>query len=482
MKRPQSWPGTLLAILVATVLVGVSTPSYAKLPANAEIRAYLNESCVVADEPYYQPQSEDGQHDKAFALSGAIVGKFAYALLNGAFKLSAKGLGNMSSQKDMYFVSAYDFDMYRASLDESPVYGLNGQLSCVTVVAANFEPTGTDCTQRYQPRTLPAGVTESEDLESKATREDNSVENILRRANICVDGPARTVFESRISLSDDETAFRLESVGLQVNALLGTNSERAKRSMIYIVEISEPAQNSDTRTLAIASTSVGTVRPGLKFVEGNVASRSDWIKVPPMSATAYSAYQRDTAIHQDVFSEIKALERSLLRNKRLHQGLKQRVSGASEKVGNEVLQSMERLEFKILHAEALLDARKAEYQDLPRPDRYYMPVVIKVGIIESRSEKRAFSTLAAFLDKHSKTLASKATQTAGFQRSLDPLNDTDDESDLETARGIYFDALVAVEESSAVDDETSTIVADELARAKEAYNQARAAAGIPEID
>jgi len=482
MRRLQCLPETLPAVLAAAALISFSTPSYAKLQAGTEIRAYLNESCIIADEPYYRLQPEDGQHDKAFALSGLIVGKFAHALLSGAFKLTAKGLGDASRQKDMYFVSAYDFDMYRASLDASPEYTLNGQLGCVTVVAAKFKSAGTDCTQSYQPKTVPAGVTETEDLEARVTREDNSVENILRRANVCIDGSARTVFESRIGLSDDETAFRLESAGLRINSLLGTNSKRAKRSVIYTIDISEPAQNSGPRALAIASVPVGTVQAGLEATEGDLAARSDWIRVPPMSATAYSAYQRDTAIHQDVFSNIKALERSLLRNKRLHQGLEQRLSGASEKVRSDVLQEMERLEYKILHTEALLDAREAEYQDLPRPDRFYMPVVIEVGIIESRSEKRAFSTLAAFLDKHSTTLASKATQGAGFQRSLDPGDNADGDSALAAARAAYFDALVAVEESDAANGEKSAAALDELARAKDAYNRARLAAGIPEID
>ena len=50
---------------------------------NVEVRAYVNDSCIVADEPYFVPETAVGGEQKARALPllGIVVGKAAELLI-----------------------------------------------------------------------------------------------------------------------------------------------------------------------------------------------------------------------------------------------------------------------------------------------------------------------------------------------------------------------------------------------------------------
>ena len=159
------------------------------------------------------------------------------------------------------------------------------------------------------------------------------------------------------------------------------------------------------------------------------------------------------------------------------------MSTASEETQEKMKREMVNLEYKLLHMESLLDARRLEYDELPKPDRYYMPVTIGVGLIESKSERRALATLGAFLEDHRVEIVDKAESMA-FERSTDLL-DADGESaevSLEQARQDYYDALVAVEEARAGGDNNPDEAEAQLLQAKQGYNEARSEAGIPAID
>ncbi len=458
-------------------------PAHASnMPKGKELRGFLNDTCIVSDEPYYLPPGDDEEIARGFPLANPIVGKVALAMLDGIIKLASSGLSDAASQKDMHYVSAYDIDMYRATLVESPEYALNEQLGCITVVAASFEPATSDCTDRYVPKQVPSGARLDEDIDGNVVRDDRSVENILRRANVCVEGKAHSVFEARVQYSDDRTAFQVEGAGLWVNALLSSRSRSARRSVVYLFDISEPGDGNKPRTLATAAIPIGAIKAGTKLEGEGQLGRSNWVPVPPISSRAATAYERDTALYQDLYAEIQSLEQSASRNRGLFEAMESRLSQASENTRQMMLTEMGKLEYKFLHMESLLDVRRREYEELPKPDRYYMPVTIGVGLIESKSENRALATLAAFLEEHRVEIVQMAEDSMEFERSIDAVDSADETTNLETARQAYYDALVAVEEARMSDDTDVAAAENQLARAKQAYNETRSRAGIPAVD
>ena len=475
-KTATSWLATAAAV--------GSSCAWADLPANVEIRAFMNESCIVADEPYLLERADAEQVARSLSIGGLVVGKLAHTFLNSLVRATSAQLGAMARPKDVYYVAANDFNLYRAALAESPLYGLNDKLACATVVAAAFEPDDTDCTHRYLPKVLADLDIDPDEFAGHAIRQDDSVENILRRANVCVRDSAHSVFETRFEISDDRTAYRLQSAGLWVGSLLSTKSRKASRGIVYTMDIAEPAANAEMRVLSSAWIDMGEIRAGYSSTDTSFASRSEWLRIPDMSAAAREAYQVDTALHQDVYAEIQALERSVTRDRRQRDSMRQRMAAASESIRDAVQADLDLLELRILRSESLLDARRAEYADLPRPAISYMPVTIRFGVIESRSQKRALATLAAYLEKNSVRISDTAAGKLGIARDADFGGDGDTAGTdaLEQARSDYFDALVEYRQASSGNTEDAESIGRELARARETYNAARTAAGIVPLE
>ena len=471
------------AFYLALAAILVSPRTYADLPRGVEIRAYLNESCVVSDEPYLLAADENDQIIRSLSVGSAVVGKLAHTLLGGFIRATSAQLGTMSKQRDMYHVAARDFELYQATFSESPQYELNSKLACATVVAADFESDNVDCSQHYVPKILPEMVIEPDEFVLRSIREDNSVENILRRANVCVRGAAHTIYEVRFEYSDDGTAYRLESAGLWVNSLLSTKSKKASRGIVYTMDIAEPAADSDMHVLSSAWVNVGEIAAGYASDSPPYSSRSGWLRVPSMSPGANKVYQLNTSVHQDVFGEIQALQRSVTRNRRQLDGMRQRLGTASDNIRATLQSEMDSLELRILRSESLLDAQRAEYEDLPRVAMNYMPVTLRFGVIESRSEKRALGTLAAYLENNSSRITDVAANQMGISKSadIDEMHDSDEPTTLELSRETYFDALVAFEESSAEGIADTGEVERNLVRARDQFNAARSAAGIERI-
>ena len=266
-----------------------------------------------------------------------------------------------------------------------------------------------------------------------------------------------------------------------VNAHLGTKSRKAKRTVIYTFDISEPATGSGPRTLAAVSVPVGVVTPGTEIEDESQLGRSEWISVPDISANAARAYERDNALHKDLYAELQALERSVKRNQRVLEGMEARMSDASDDAQEKMKSRMANLEYRVLHMESMLDARRLEYDELPKPTRYYMPVTIGVGLIESRSERRALATLGAFLEDHRVEIVDKAESMA-FERSADLLDSDSSTLSLEQARERYYDAVIAVEEARSVEDSDIEAAEDDLVMARNTYNELRLQAEIPAIE
>ncbi len=464
---------TLIGLIVFTILFAPC--SYGDLPRGTEIRAFMNEVCIVSDEPYLLQLTENDQLERSLGIGSIVVSKLAQAMASRLVRATSSQLGPFKKSNDMYYVAARDFNLYHAALYDSPNYGLNEKLACATVVAAEFEPENVDCTHLYEPKVLPASDIDPDDFASRAVREDGSVENVLRRANICLRGPAHSVYEVRVDLSDDQTAYRLQSAGLWVNSLLGTDRDNATRGMIYTVEIAEPAAQ-EMRVLSSAWVDVGEVNAGHVMDEPPASSRSDWLRIPPMSPAVERAYQVDTSIHQDVYAEIKALERSIVRDGRQLEGMRNRLASADGSLTDSIEFEIEVLELRILRNETLLDARRAEYLDLPQLERNYMPVSIRFGVIESRNQKRAKSTLAA----HQETNRARITAAPTMVERSSDMDDVA-EAGLKQARVDYYDALVAYRESTYEDTPATADMERNLMDARDSFNTERAAVGIDPI-
>ena len=464
-----------LPYLILLLALATATGARAAVPPGTEQRAYLNNSCIVSDEPYYLAVEDESQIARALSLSGLVVGKLVNAFVSGAVKVGAGGLDAISKHKDMHYLAANNVNLYNATLATSPGYVVNNQLACATVVVADFAEDNKSCVDEYVPRELPEDISVLDDFDERTKRDDETVENILRRANICVKNRARAVYEIRFSLSEDRTAYRLESAGIWVNGLLSTNSEKAKRSLIYTLDILQPASDTGSKVLSTAYINIGEVYPGLVSNGPENQRQSDWLQVPPMSRSAKSAYDRDTSVHSDVYAEIEALGRAVVRNRRMLDGINSRIETASENVQASLRSEADKVEFKMLQAESMLDAKKSEYADLPQAELHYMPVTIRLGIIESRSEKRALNALASVLKGNSSRIADSTTDRLGYSRSLEiPAM-----SPLDQSRTDYYDALVA---ASMTEDDNMASAQQDLQAARETYNAARADAGIPAIE
>ncbi len=138
-----------------------------------------------------------------------------------------------------------------------------------------------------------------------------------------------------------------------------------------------------------------------------------------------------------------------------------------------------RIAVQIQTQEAELDARKAEYQDLPRTPMEFMPVTIEVAVTETESEKKARLALADIIGQNSDLVGSAVGGL--FSKSVAPddiKTDADSGNDLESTRAAYYDALVEVESGSGRDSADARRNLDLM---KDRYNEARRLQGLERI-
>ena len=236
-----------------------------------------------------------------------------------------------AARKDTRYAMTREMNLYRAEFQPEPVVRLNARIGCMTIVAARFMPPTADCTAAYVPKQLTRETMKLPESEWKASRTDDSVENQLRRANVCVDGKARSVYEARFEFSQDGTAYRLRNAGYQIESLLTTQDKAATRSAFYTLEISQPGKTDQRETLSTAVVKLGTVSAGAHSA-GSATDSPPWLNVPALSTEARRAYDDKTRVHQQVMGEIDALKRALTRNQRVLAGLDQRIAEASADV------------------------------------------------------------------------------------------------------------------------------------------------------
>jgi hypothetical protein len=475
--------GSLVAALGIVLALVLATPPAAAAPAGPELRAFVHEACVVADEPWLLPPENDATPDqasRALPLAALVVGKLAEVLVGGAVKATAGRISASAARKDTRYAYARETNLYRVQFDPAPRLDLNASLGCMTLVAARFAD-GASCREQYQPRTLGPGFRGRPESEWRTTRTDEGLGNVLRRADICVDGQPQSVYEARFEFSPDGTAWRLQNAGYHVAKLLTTPDERGERNVFFTLEVLQPGGASGRgESLTTGIVTLGSVHPGARGED--TGKPSPWLRVPAMSVEARRTYEARTAVHQESWAEIGSLERALQRNERVLAEVRQRRGTTSDATLAQGLGTEEaRLAVQRVTLEAELSARRAEYAGLPHVGQDFMPVAIEVGLTESRSEKPALLALAGVIQQNSGLIASTASRLT-VSRGVDVAGGApaataaSDPAALEAARVAWHDARVAARLAGSEAEKAAAAKA--LERAARDYRAQGLAAGL----
>jgi hypothetical protein len=451
-----------------------------------EVRAYANDACIVADEPFFLPVAKDGDTAKFLPLLGLVIGKLAELFINHEIQASAERMKSGAVRKDTRYAAAKDMNLYRAEFVPAPAVHLNARLGCLTIVAAGFKPDPADCTAEYLPKELSRESRAAPQEAWKTSRTDDSVENQLRRGNVCVNGKAKAVYEARFEFSADGTAYRLKDGGYRIDSLLTTDDRHAVRTTLYTLKILNPGATDQQETLSSAWVNIGAVSAGVRG-DGSKSEASPWLLVPPMSAEARRIYEARTSAHQEVMGAIEALKRAQTRNLRQLAALDQRLAGATGDVAEGLKLEHTRLAVLSQSQGAELEARNAEYQDLPHAPLEFMPVKIEVAVTESESEQKAKLALADIIGKNSGMVASAVggAATGMLSKSVDASDlkfepePADSAESLKNARARYFDAVVELQSAATGAQRQASQV--KLDTAKDAYNQTRHSIGLEPI-
>ena len=251
------------------------------------VRAYVNDTCIVADEPFFLPaaQPKDGSEQataKFLPLLGLVVGKLAELFINHEIQSSANRYKAGVARKDTRYAATKQMNLYRADFEPAPALTINAKLGCMTIVAANFKPDAAECTAAYAPKELAKESVGLPQAEWKTSRVDDSIENQLRRADICVDGKIHAVYEARFEFSGDGTAYRLKDAGYRIDSLLTTEKAGATRTALYTLKISNPSTTDQQEVLSSAWVNIGNVKAGSRS-HGSGGDAAPWLRVPPLS-------------------------------------------------------------------------------------------------------------------------------------------------------------------------------------------------------
>jgi hypothetical protein len=485
--KPKATSALTSLLILALLQMTAADAAHDKI----DVHAYLNDSCIVADEPFFVPQAkQDADSEqmtpKFLPLVGLVVGKLVELYINREVEGKVKQIKSVADRKDTRYAVTNQMNLYRADLQSAPVLGINGKLGCMTIVAAHLKPDGTDCKAAYAPKELDPATLHLPPGEWKTSRTDESIENQLRRANVCVDGNAWAVYEARFEFSKDGTAYRLRDAGYRINSLLTTEDKGASRTALYTLKISQPAATDQLEVLSSAWVKLGTVTAGAKS-NGSTDDSVPWLRVPPMSVEARRTYEEKTGTHQQLMGEIDALRRAIVRNQRVIDGLDRRIADASGDLVEGLKQERTKAAVQIQVQGAELDARNTEIQDLPHAALEFMPVEIEVAVTESESEKKSQLALADIIGKTGGAVASAVGSEVSdrISRSIN-VSDIHTRSDnlvygseLARARAQYFDALVDVQTSPTRTPSAESRRALSLAKAR--YNDARRSQGLEPV-
>jgi hypothetical protein len=472
----------LLTCVLCVSLLPMHTSAAAEAAHDkTDVRAYVEDGCIVADEPYFLPVTGNGTDqstEKFLPLLGLIVGKLAQLFINHEIESSANRMKARAARKDTRYAVSKQMNLYRADFQPAPALRINAKLGCMTIVAADFKPDPADCTAQYLPKELSRETRDLPQSQWKTSRTDDSIENQLRRANVCVNGNAKAVYEARFEFSEDGTAYRLKDAGFHIESLLTTSDKGASRTTLYTLKIFNPGVTDQQEVLSSAWVNIGAVTAGAHS-GGSKGDAVPWLRVPPMSIEARRIYDEKTKTYQEVMGQIDALKRAQIRNQRVLESMDQRIAAAGPETAAGMKQERARIAVQGQTQGAELDALNAEYQDLPRTPLEFMPVTIEVAVTETETEKKAQLAMAEIIGKNSDVVGSAVgnSATGVLSRSLPARADAGGE--LDGARALYYDALVAAKSGTAGDAGVQAQRNLEAAKAK--YNEARRSQGLEQI-
>lgn len=364
-----------------------------------ELRVYLNNQCLVADEPVVV---ENYDASKSLFLSG-IVSTVAQAMINNVVRGVAGRIRNAGSSKEYVYSSGQDIYLYRADFSQSPDVGLNPALSCITMVAGDFAGQNEECIADYEPAMMSAAevsITSIAEL-----RRQRRAGNVLKRANICLDGEPHYVFESRVVLSDDGANFRLVNAALEVNELQSARRADDSRAMLSSISLFEPSADGRGRLLATNWMRYGELSAGARANGESPSIAAGWSRLPQLSGTARQAYEQDAAPYLDVSRAIERLETDTLRAIREQSALRQQASQEDDDVAATLRAAADKLDTTVAMNTARLKAYRAEAGELPRVSRDYMLVRLEASIIESRSPQALKVWLGKTMEANSQLIS-----------------------------------------------------------------------------
>ncbi|MFO1426530.1 MAG: hypothetical protein U1F11_06075 [Steroidobacteraceae bacterium] len=485
-QRCRAAAGAAIVVLLAALAGGANPALAAKTPP-AELRAYVNDRCVLADEPFYQPQGSGDATARSLTLLGLIVGKLAGLFMQQAVGAAASELGTRTARTDTRYAVAKQTSLYVADLQPRPAVRLNGRLGCLTIVAGRFRPDEADCRAQYVPRTVSAATAALPPEQWRTDRSDDSLENPLRRAAICLER-ALAVYEARFEFSADGTAYRLRNAGYRVDELLTTARRDAQRNVFYTLDVRAPGRTKEPELLSTAWVDLGRPAVGARDAGGSgTTADPPWLRVPPLSAEARRYYDEATRVHQESADQIDALQRAIARNERVLATLEQQRRESRGALAQSLRAEVVRTQTQGLALQAELDARRAEYASLRQEAFELMPVSIEIGVTETSSERKALHALAGIIESNRNAIATAALDAASglvARRSLDDASSTAPAvapgNELDAARRAYYDAQVEARFGSDAPEAERQAA---LARARQRYEDARraaaAAAGAP---
>jgi hypothetical protein len=244
------------------------------------------------------------------------------------------------------------------------------------------------------------------------------------------------------------------------------------------MEVIEPSADGEGSVMTMALIDLGEVSAGHASL-GDVALSSDWLLVPQISPSAYEDFETDTAVHQELFGKIGALERVVARDSRYLAGIEERANSAEPEIRAALQDEITTVRIRLVTSESMLEALRGEYQDIPEFDAQYMPVTIRFGMTETRSESKAMKQIAAALENNKEKIANSAAEMMSVERSLDSASS---DSELDTLRASYFDAVVALEIESPESPADAEKLQTNLELATQNYNAALIEAGLSPVE
>ncbi len=152
----------LCTALSLSLLQMSAAPAAPPARDHVDVHWYLNDTCIIADEPYFIPvaankDASDQMTAKFLPLLGIVIGKLAELFVNHEVQNSVNRIKSGAVRKDTRYAATKNINLYRADFQPVPSVSINAKLGCMTIVAANLKPDPVDCTARVRAEAAFAG-------------------------------------------------------------------------------------------------------------------------------------------------------------------------------------------------------------------------------------------------------------------------------------------------------------------------------------